>query len=246
MTEVTFVLMVKNGEKTLKPVLTALRKWPRVIVVDTGSEDKTLEIAQSFSNVVLQQIPFEGFGKTRNAATKFAKTDWVFHLDADEIPSNDLLETLCSKTLEAGTLYEIFRENYFWKKAMRGCSGWYPDYVLRLFNKNECEFSQLSVHEKLIVKNKKIEKIQGKLIHTPYQDLKQMLAKMNHYSELFATSSKKQVSIATPFFHAIYAFIKSYFFKRGLFQGIRGLILSKYIADTTFYKYLKIYEKRHR
>jgi len=245
MEEVTFILMVKDGEKTLRPVLEALKNWPHVVLVDTGSQDKTLEIAREFPQVHIHSIPFVGFGKTRNLATQFALTNWVFHLDADEIPTPELLSAIHSTPLEAQTLYEVFRENYFWHKPMRGCSGWYPDYVLRLFNRQTAEFSALSVHEKLITQGKKIQRLKGKLLHTPYENLKQMLAKMNHYSELFSQQSGKKITLFTPFLHALNAFIKSYLFKRGFFQGIRGLVLSKYIADTTFYKYLKIYEKQH-
>lgn len=242
---ITFVMIVKNGSNTLKSTLEALKQWPHVLVVDTGSTDSTLEMAQGFKNVILKQIPFEGFGKTRNRATSFSPTDWVFHIDADELVTQKLTQELKHLALDPQKVYQVLRDNYFLNKQMKGCSGWYPDPVIRLFNRNHFAYGNEAVHEKLVCQKTDVISLKGHLLHTPYQNFHQMLSKMNHYSELFAQNSSKQVSMWSPYVHGGFAFIKSYFFKLGFTQGYRGLILSKYIADTAFYKYLKLVEKKY-
>jgi glycosyltransferase involved in cell wall biosynthesis len=244
--QITFVIMVKNGEATLAKTLQALGDYSPVLVLDTGSTDKTLEIIKSFPSVFFYQTSFEGFGKTRNYASSLAKTDWVLHLDADEVLTPALLEEIISLQPQQDCCYALLRDNYFWQKSMKGCSGWYPDWVIRLYNKKQTSYSLDLVHERVLDDGLKIKKLRSTLIHTPYQNLSQMLNKMNHYTDLFVLNTTKKGSKIAPYIHGLFAFMKSYILKRGWTQGYRGLILSKYIADTAFYKYLKLYEKMLR
>lgn len=246
MNQITFVIIVKNGMKTLQKTLEPLRTWPHVLICDTGSHDGTLEFLKNQSHFDIQQIPFCGFGPTRNHASKFAKTPWVFHLDADEVPTPKLLEELKTKLLDHSFAYSVERDNYFWNRHMKGCSGWHPDFVVRLFHKEKFSYSNDLVHEKVIVPAQNTLKLKNSLIHTPYQNLHQMALKMNHYSDLFASNTQKKVTVLSPFLHGVFAFLKSYILKKGFTQGFQGFVLSKYIADTAFYKYLKLYEKQKK
>lgn len=234
-------MITKNASATLQDTLEALKNWPHVVIYDTGSTDETLSIIKNYPQIILQQGPFEGFGKARNKATSFAKTPWVFHLDADEVPSKDLLAELGKISLIENCVYSVRRDNYFMQKHMKGCSGWYPDDVVRLFHKQSHSYSLDLVHEKVICEKNFVIQLQNSLKHTPYQSVKQMLDKMNHYSELFAKNTSKKANFLSPFLHAFHAFFKSYILKNGISQGFRGYILSKYIADTAFYKYLKLW-----
>jgi glycosyltransferase involved in cell wall biosynthesis len=243
MNQITIVIMVKNAEATLKQTLDSLKDYTPVLVLDTGSTDKTLEIVKSYANITFFETPFDGFGKTRNYASFLATTNWVLHLDADEIPSQKLLEEISQLKLDESSVYALLRDNYFWNKQMKGCSGWYPDWVVRLYNKTKTTYSLDRVHEKVIDTNLKITKLQGTLKHTPYQTLSQMLSKMAHYSDLFVQNTPKKANFLSPYWHGMFAFFKSYILKWGWTQGFRGFVLSKYMADTAFYKYLKLYEK---
>lgn len=242
MTQITIALMVKNAQSCLKETLEAIKDFPHIVILDTGSVDHTLSIIKSYPQIQLYESSFEGFGKTRNILASYVKTPWILQLDADEIPSKELLHELNHLSLDDHHIYAIKRDNYFFHKHMKGCSGWYPDYVLRLYNKNLTSYSQDYVHEKVLSKGFKIVKLKGSVKHTPYPDLKSMLHKMNHYSDLFVKNTRKQASWLSPITHALFAFVKSYIFKLGITQGWEGYILSKYIADTAFYKYLKLYE----
>lgn len=242
MNQITIALMVKNAEHCIKETLEAIKSYPHVVILDTGSTDNTLSIIKSYPNVVIYESKFEGFGKTRNILSSYVKTPWILQIDADEVPTQELLKELKSLSLDNSCVYAIERDNYFFGKHMKGCSGWYPDYVIRLYNKNLTSFSEDFVHEKVLSSGFKVIKLKASLKHTPYPDLKSMLDKMNHYSDLFVKNTKRKASRFSPFSHAIFAFFKSYILKKGITQGLEGYILSKYIADTAFYKYLKLYE----
>lgn len=242
--DITFVLIVKNGTSTLKKTLEAIKTWPHCVICDTGSCDGTQDLIKTYPHIQLYEQPFLGFGKARNDAANLATTPWVFALDADEVPSDKLLKELSTLALDQRAIYSVKRDNYFWGQLMRGCSGWSNDWVLRLYHKDSTSYSQDLVHEKVLSSGFKIIPLKNRLSHTPYQNLKSMLNKMNHYSDLFAQNSTKKVTLFSPYLHALHAFFKSYLLKKGFTQGYRGLILSQYIAHTTFYKYLKLFEKK--
>jgi glycosyltransferase involved in cell wall biosynthesis len=240
---ISFVMITKNAQSTLSQTLEALKTWPHVVIYDNGSTDRTLDIIKNYPHVRCIQGEFEGFGPTRNKASNYANTPWVFHIDADEIPTSELLNTLETLSIDEKTCYCVMRDNYFFGKHMKGCSGWYPDRVVRLFHKNNTRYSSDLVHEKVLTEGFKIKELKGSLMHTPYQSFKQMIDKMNHYSDLFAKNSTKKINMLSPFTHSFFAFFKSYILKLGFKEGVRGYILSKYMADTAFYKYLKKLEK---
>lgn len=246
MNQITIALMVKNAEGCLRKTLEALKDFPRVVVLDTGSTDSTLAIIRSYENITLHQAPFEGFGKTRNTLASFVNTDWILQLDADEVPTLQFLNELASLNLDDACVYAILRDNYFWNKHIKGCSGWYPDYVPRLYNKTKTNYSLDMVHERVLTKGFTIKKLRSSVIHTPYPDLASMINKMNTYSDLFVKNTQKKATRLSPITHAFFGFFKSYILKLGFTQGYRGYVLSKYIADTAFYKYLKLYEAQKK
>lgn len=244
MNQITIALMVKNAEHCIKETLEAIKSYPLVVILDTGSTDNTLRIIKSYPHISLYASKFEGFGKTRNILSSYVKTPWILQIDADEVPTQELMNELQSLNLDKACVYAIERDNYFFGKHMKGCSSWYPDYVIRLYNKALTSYSEDLVHEKVLSSGFKIIKLKASLKHTPYPDLKSMLDKMNHYSDLFVKNTTKKASLFSPIFHAFFAFFKSYILKLGITQGFRGYILSKYIADTAFYKYVKLYESQ--
>jgi glycosyltransferase involved in cell wall biosynthesis len=244
MNQITIALMVKNAEKNLKETLEAIKNFPKIVILDTGSTDNTLAIIQSYPQIRLFHSAFEGFGKTRNILASYVDTDWILQLDADEVPSKEFIQELNDLNPQDSFVYAITRDNYFWGQHMKGCSGWYPDYVPRLYNKRLTKYSLDFVHEKVITDGFKIVRLNSSVKHTPYPDLKAMLAKMNHYSDLFVKNTNKKASRLSPITHALFAFFKSYILKLGITQGYRGYVLSKYMADTAFYKYLKLYEAK--
>lgn len=125
---------------------------------------------------------------------------------------------------------------------MRGCSGWYPDWVVRLYNKQRTRFSDDAVHEKVISQGLRVVKLQHSLRHTPYRSLEDLKRKKEVYTQLFVEQNKgkKKSSFAKAVLHGIFAFVKSYIFKRGFLCGKEGFILSRYIGSVAYLKYRKL------
>src|ERR1700733_4049105 len=138
--KISVTILVKNGQKHIEKVLTALQSFDEVALLDTGSDDQTLAIAARFANVTIHKSPFLGFGRSHNLLSSLAKHDWILSLDADEVLTKELGDEIASLKLQPGTVYSFWRKNYYRGKWIRGC-GWYPDRVVRLYNKTETSFS---------------------------------------------------------------------------------------------------------
>ena len=188
--------------------------------------------------------PFRGFGPIHNEASALASRDWILSLDSDEVMSSELIRELENLKPQAGVVYSLQRDNYFNGKRIRCCSGWYPDLVFRLYNRKTTRFSDDAVHERVLTEGLKIIPLKYSVRHTPYRNVHDILTKMQTYSTLFAeqNKNKKRSSFAHAIFHGAFSFWKSYLLKRGLLGGKEGLIISMYIGQTAFYKYLKLAE----
>ncbi len=241
--KITVTLLAKNSERFLKEVLEPLSSFDEVILYDNGSTDKTLEIAKSFPFVTVHQGPFMGFGETHNHVSGLARNDWIFSLDTDEIVTPELIEEIKSITLDPKTVYAIPRHNEYRRKWIKGC-GWYPDNPKRLYNRKETKFSSHKVHESIISDGMKVQTLKNFYHHLSYNSVSEFIAKMQHYSDLFAQDRAGKVA-SSPFkamSHALYTFFKCYILKRGFLDGSEGYLISSYNAHTAFYKYYKLYE----
>ncbi len=239
---ISVTILTKNSAETLEPTLESLRAFPEVLLFDTGSSDRTFEIGKRYPNVKIVQGSFEGFGPTHNLAAELAKHDWILSIDSDEVLSPELAEEILKAPLDKNSVYLLDRCNYFHGKRMTCCSGWHPDPIIRLYHRGTTAFSNDAVHEKVVARDLTIVPLQGKLLHTPYRSIDDFLAKMQHYSTLFAEQNqgKRSASLWSAIGHGFAAFVKSYFFKRGILGGKEGFIISLYNAHTAYYKYLKL------
>ncbi len=239
---ITVTILTKNSAETLASTLDSVKEFPEVLVYDTGSSDRTVELAKQFSNVKVVEGPFEGFGPTHNKASSLASHDWILSIDSDEVLSPELSKEILQLELSLSTVYRIDRHNFFNQKWIRCCGGWYPDPVIRLYHRQKAQFSEAAVHEKILHADLKIESLSAPLLHTPYRSIEDFLHKMQLYSTLFAQQNrdKKKSSLKKALFHSMGAFFKSYFIKRGFLGGKEGFIISLYNGHTTFYKYLKL------
>jgi glycosyltransferase involved in cell wall biosynthesis len=237
-------ILTFNSEETLKKTLDSTRSFPEVLIYDTGSKDSTLNIAKGYPNVRIISGPFEGFGKTHNTASQYASYDWILSLDSDEVLSQELIEELHRFTPEENTVYSLQRSNFLHGKQIKWCGGWYPDWVVRVYNRNTTRFTNDEVHETVITTGQKVIPFSGPVLHTPYRKISDFLSKMQMYSTLFAEQHKhqKKSSLGKAILHGLSAFLKSYFCKRGFLGGSEGFIISLYNGQTTFYKYLKLWE----
>lgn len=240
---ISVTVLTKNSKKYLPEVLSALQRFPEVLIYDTGSEDETLEIARKFPNVTIHHGKLDGFGHTHNVASSLAKHDWILSIDSDEVVTPELEREILDLKLDEGSVYSFPRHNEYNGKFIKWC-GWYPDVQTRIYNRKVTKFTDARVHESIITKGLKNVELSGPLRHYSYGNLSDFLNKMQFYSTLFAQQNvgKKSSSPCKAVLHAKWAFFKSYILKRGIFGGYEGYVISKYNADTAFYKYLKLYE----
>jgi glycosyltransferase involved in cell wall biosynthesis len=238
---ISVTILAKNASETIAKTLQSLSFFPEVLVADTGSTDRTKEIARQFPNVKVIDIPFQGFGKTHNLASSHATHDWVLSVDSDEVVTPNLAQEILALKLDPAQVYRLNRQNYLNGKWIRCCSGWYPDRIVRLYHRSHTQFNEVAVHESISSDHLHIVPLQGDLLHTPYLSVESFLAKMQLYSTLFAQQNKgKKSSLGKAIGHGLAAFLKNYFLKRGFLGGKEGFIISLYNAHVTYYKYLKL------
>ncbi|MBU6382942.1 MAG: glycosyltransferase family 2 protein [Verrucomicrobia bacterium] len=238
---ISVCILTKNASATLRETLESVRIFDEVIVLDNGSTDDTLQIAEGFPNVKVHTFPFIGFGPLRNEAAQFAKNDWILVLDSDEVLSPELMAELKGLQLNPTQTYSVPRHNYYNNKRIKGC-GWGSEQIARLYHRQFAKYSPSQVHERLEATH--VTPLKSPILHTPYRSTADFLAKMQQYSTLFAEQyrGKKRSSFAIALMHALFAFFRSYILKRGLFCGREGFLISVYNANTALYKYLKLAE----
>lgn len=239
---ISVVIIVKNGAKTIKKTLDSIQDFADVVIYDNGSTDKTLEIVKPYSNVNLIQGDFLGFGQTKNLAATFAKNDWILSLDADEVINDDLLDDLRKIELNINCVYQVFRKNFYKQKHIKHC--WNNDKIVRLYHLKKTGFNNKKVHEKVLEKNLNIKTLAGFINHYPYNNITDFIVKLDMYSSEFAKDNvgKKSSSPLKAVLNAEFSFFKTYIFKRGFLDGYVGLIIAFSHAATNFYKYIKLYE----
>lgn len=244
---ISVTILTKNSQKHLEEILSSLELFDEVVVYDTGSTDSTTTIAQKFPNVTLYQEEFVGFGPTHNLASNRAKNDWILSIDSDEVPTKEMVQEILSISLDLSTVYSFSRDNYFNGKWIKWC-GWYPERVVRLYNRKTTRFSDHQVHEGVITQGLKKVDCKGVLKHYSYDSIAEFLEKMQLYSDLFAKQQvgKKSSSPFKAVMHGSFAFFKSYVLKRGFMGGYEGFVISLYNGHTAYYKYLKLFEAQQR
>ena len=241
MANLSVIIITKNEAVNIRACIESVAWADEIIVVDSGSSDATVEICHELgAQVYMHDWP--GFGMQKNRALGYATKDWVFSIDADERVTHELREEIQS-AMQRGQAegYEIPRLSSFCGRYMHH-SGWYPDYVLRLFRRGTGKFSDDLVHERVIV-NGPITKLQQLLLHESFRDLEQLLAKINHYSTASAQMlhrKNRTASLKKAVGHALWAFFRSYFLRAGFLDGREGFMLAVSTAEGTYYRYLKL------
>jgi len=240
--DISIVIITFNSEKTIFQTLKSLENFKEIIIYDSESVDKTVEIAKKFHNVRIFSGKFQGFGKTKNLALTFTSNNWVFSLDSDEFIDNNLEKEIINLDLSnSDTLFKIKRDNYVLEKKIR-FSGIGDDWLVRIFNKDKYQFVEKAVHEYIKVKDKKlVQKLENSFSHTAVTDISQFLFKIAKYSELGVDlQNKKRYSIPNIFIKSAFSFFKTYILKFGFLDGWRGFLISVSNANGRFYKYIRL------
>ena len=243
------ILITKNEEANLKDCLESVSFADEIIVVDSQSSDKTQEIARSFGAKLEITSDWPGFGPQKNRALNLATQDWVLSIDADERVTPELKQEILTAIASpnAADCYAIPRSSWYCGRFMKH-SGWYPDYVDRLFKRGSAKFSDHLVHERLLPTGSS-GKLNNHFLHYSYRDFSQVLKKVDVYSSAAAQQAFKQGKkggLGEALIHGFWAFFRTYVLRRGFLDGKHGLALSISNAATSYYKYLKLWQLQNK
>ncbi|HOK13907.1 MAG TPA: glycosyltransferase family 2 protein [Candidatus Kapabacteria bacterium] len=246
MLNLSAVIIAKNEEKNISRCLRSLDFVNEIVLLDTGSTDRTCEIARSLGAKVFTLDEWKGFGLAKRRATELASNDWIFSIDADEVASDELKQRI-QKIIQNPEffLYRIKRKSFYLGKMINYC-GWQRDFPKRLFNRKHANFNDKPLHES-VVGNCPIGTIYEPIYHYTYPTIKSHLQKIDFYTDIAAEQlTGKKYSFCKPFLGFIAKFCKMYLLERGFLDGRNGLILSFISAFGVALKYLKIIEKQSK
>lgn len=242
---VSVIVITRDEEANLADCLASVEFASEVVVVDSGSRDRTLEIARAAGARIVQTADWPGFGAQKNRALAEATQPWVLSLDADERVSAPLREDILrvvTSTAPQPEAWDLSRHSSYCGQFMDH-SGWYPDRVLRLFRRGKARFSDDLVHERVIAEGP-VGHLRGDLLHHSYRDLEAVLEKINRYSTAGAERARqngRSGSLSSAVLHGLWAFLRTYVLQRGFLDGRLGFVLAVSNAEGTYYRYLKLW-----
>jgi glycosyltransferase involved in cell wall biosynthesis len=234
------IIITKNEAANIAACLESLKFCDEQIVVDGASTDATLQIARDKGARVFERV-FEGFGPQKNYALSMANGDWVLSIDADERISPQLASAIVAAIENQGcAAYEFPRLSSFCGRTIRH-SGWYPDYVLRLFRRGRAQFSNVPVHERVLCEGP-VGRLAPPLIHHPVLQLEDALSRIDRYSTASAAviiETGREVSFMTGIGHGLFSFLRAYVLRAGFLDGAEGFLLAVANAEGSYYRYMK-------
>ncbi len=232
--KISCAIICKNEERIIQACLEAASQVAdEIILVDSGSDDRTLEIAAQFPQVLIYHQTWQGYGKQKNYALSLCKHPWILSLDADEILSPELIQEIQNLNFNF-TAYQIPRRLFINQKLIK-YGGYFPDYQTRLFQRQEAAFKELAVHESIELQtpNPSIHQLKSPINHYAYDSIEEMQNTYLHYAKL---GSKSQ-GLISALIHAVYNFNYKYFLRLGFLDGKLGLRLAYIQALYAFQKY---------
>lgn len=249
--KISAVIIAFNEEKKIVEALKSVKWADEIIVVDSESTDKTVEIAESHGAKVITQ-KWLGFSKQKQFAADCAENNWIFSLDADECVSEDLrdkilkIKNLQEKDLADG--YKCSRLSFYLNRPIYHC-GWYPDWQLRFFNRQKGKWKDVLIHESVEI-NGKVEKISADILHYSVENAAhhhQMIGE--RYAPLAAEQMFKKGQKTSPLkimTVGFTAFFRTYFLKFGFLDGLAGFAISRFASHHAFLKHLILWELQNK
>ena len=237
------VIIAKNEEDRIEPCLRSLADWAdEIVVVDSGSDDRTVEICRGFTPRVIE-THWRGYGKQKQFAVAAARHDWVLSLDADEIVSSELREEI-ERVLSSerpAVAYRIPRKYRVFGKYLRhGDCGRAP---IRLFRRDRARYSNDEVHEKVLTHGP-VRRMRSTLIHHSIRDMEHALEKSREYARLWAIQKHRlgrRVNLFQCCVHAAWCFFDVLILRSGWLDGRRGFVLAALQSQYTFNKYATLW-----
>ncbi len=250
---ISAVVLTHNSEYMLERVLDALTWCTEIVILDSGSTDGTLEIADRFDAKIYQKPLDKGFGEQKAFAVSKATYDWVFIVDSDEVVSpilrDKILSMMRKNVFTADSKfsgYRVHRPLFFLKKRL-GYAGTQHDWVLRLFDRRRGNVNASKVHEVVLLTSGEVSTIQGALDHYSYQTLEDYFRKFNRYTTLAAEellARNKKISRFKMWIAFPHTFIKLFYIKLGVLDGFYGFLWCLLSSMSPVVKYQKYFQRK--
>ncbi|WP_261816461.1 glycosyltransferase family 2 protein [Vibrio gallicus] len=243
------LIIVKNAEAHLEKTLSSVSGWvDEIIILDSGSEDNTLQIAQKYTSKIYHQ-EWLGFGLQRQKAQSYIVSDWILALDSDEEVTEQLKTSILNaiQNDDGKSIYQINRLTKAFGKFIRH-SGWYPDKITRLYLNKSTKYNNSLVHESVVIPDGYSTKLlDGDLLHYTIDTIPNYVNKTQHYMKAWVDQreGKKKSTLFGAIIHGIARFIKMYILKKGFLDGRHGLLLALLSANTTFTRYADLWLREH-
>lgn len=239
--KISATIVTLNEERNIVRAIESLRCCDEILVVDSGSQDRTVELSKKLGARVIE-TQWRGYAKQKNFAAEQAQHDWILSLDADEALSESL----------EGEIWEIKKQGphffgYTMPRLAQYCGrwilhgGWYPDRKLRLYHRQNGRWEGDYVHESVCL-NGPVGELQSDLLHFTCASLSEHLKSLDRYTDLAAQeliASGRRIPMRRLLLDPAWTFIRTYFFHRGFLDGAEGVSIAWMAALYTFLKYAK-------
>ena len=248
----SITIITLNEESHIRRAIESVQWAQEILVVDSGSTDRTLEIAQSLGAKVVYH-KWQGYGQQKNFAQSQASFDWVLNLDADEAVSPECRDEILAQLERASTQgastrgFYLPRKTFYLNRWIK-YGGWYPNYLLRLADRRYASWSEPHVHEQLLVQGE-TQRMRAPLLHFAFSSIEEQIHTNLRFSRLGSQDllrKGKKPSLIKLLLKPIGKFIETYFLKRGVLDGLPGFIISVNAAHSMFLKYAYLFESRIR
>lgn len=246
-TKVSACIICFNEEANIRACLESVRFCDEIVVIDSGSTDRTLEIAREHTDRVVVR-PFPGHIEQKNFAIDAARNDWVFSIDADERVTDELrrsIEDVLAEPAPRFPGYALARRTFHLGRFIRW-GGWYPDRKVRLFDRRRGRWGGINPHDHVLLEGS-AGRLAGDLLHFSYRDLRHQMDTVNSFTSIAAkelAARGRGAIVLRMLAHPPAAFFRSYVLKLGFLEGVPGLILAGVAAFYSFLKYAKLWEAR--
>ena len=239
--KITATIITQDEERNIARAIESLRCCDEILIVDSGSTDRTVELATNLGARVIE-AGWLGYAAQKNWAAEQASHEWILSLDADEALS-EALEAEIWNVKKSGPVYDAYTMPRLARYLGRWIyhAGWYPDRKIRLYDRGKAKWYGDFVHESVKCDGR-IGHLESNILHFTCDSLSEHLRTLDRYTTLAAqelVANKVPVPLSALIFDPPWTFVRAYVFKRGFLDGLEGLIVSYMAAFYTFLKYSK-------
>ncbi|MBN1518429.1 glycosyltransferase family 2 protein [Candidatus Sumerlaeota bacterium] len=246
--KVSVLIPCGNEEANIAACLASVQWADEIVVVDSFSKDRTVELAKPLCTRVLQH-EYVNSATQKNWALPQLTHDWVLIVDADERVTPELREEILGVLADPGTRngHRIYRQNHFMGRRVNYC-GWQSDKVLRLFRRSKGRYQDREVHADVELEGE-TGVLRHKLLHYTFTSFEQYMRKFDQYTT-WAAGDRAKRTPKVRWHHLTlrpaFRFFKQYILKRGFLDGQAGVVICSLAAYSVFMKYAKLWERQQR